>query len=1855
MTRHLAVSKALAEVVSLRVRSELGSGRDCRLLIPGLTETISRQVHSRLTESVEDLDVAVYLTARPDQQPDEAAGLVRPVALTSLRIGSFICIARPGHLSHIQDSVRGTGGTIRGPIYSEEWPWIDTGSEHFRFRDVVLPRLVRGWSSTEDEERWLTDMILDVLIGNTQSSHRRAETLLEDMLGNFDTERPSELPHVRARFLRHIGIACPDDNRWRPRAIAGDAERLARGIFNRCNDDPEIRRVVCDRLPEAMYESISYFMDGVGRNLNTAATPLALYGCWNSDVAWSYLTSRKLRELFSIDDEVIDEKITLKTKASPNRGVAEGREIVAFDDSTLTIEATFSIPLNIFQTNSWKVRVLYRSHIINENPIARASGTVNLAIPLQEFANWQRRSTLAKRIPIRVDLVLGDDPVKSHRYGLHICCQDRPSLVVVSSADSIYNVVDAERIASGRDVTPESVRVDRAVSIHLFAYSDPPVCEVTDEDGAKCILVQTGFPGILRLEELIDPFSCAGGVVALSCKFDSGLWCADILIEAESSIQGEFTLEDELISLLSISTATRDGDISRLYRIFGGKERRGYARLGGISEQVRCRNLIADVMTQHADGWRPILMDFLEIGSTNIQQLGKYIRRIGNAHETAFSTLELFGQPLELLDRYSSARNDMITFLDNLLEKSGRGEHPTYACVPMYVDNVASEIEDRINSYLDSYIRILEFLDKERKTLEWAQLFLFAHLDSVVHWDDRDDSIVRHQIFLIGPWHPLVVASRFMVQSAVFLRARRLVEEQDNSFRFLSSLLRGVNGFRWLSGVVPYDRELVPALVTTTSDPGWRIAITRYVHSHLPRHRVEEVISSLRLSLGLVTEYTLRSPCSLHTASLISFQRAFPSRRSLGIRIRGGTSNSDVVSAVNQYLHGKDSQELAELLPGGVRLYFDDNLDDEFDAQWIDPPLEIYLLSNDDTKREGLNFDLEILPNEEVLEFKPDVPRHRLPRGLGRRYVFSKGLIWLTEGSRFIPTSVAYEYDCPESVSAGGIAERMDTVMYHLDKIVDGPLATVRRTSLPNRLSAPWVVLPGDSIDPAVLVQYVRDGVKRMIEERALWDYRVDVSSGIGGSYFVLSTIPSQFMTAVRSFFDVSESTGQLLTDLGSCGIAIGGESLRSGRHALGVIGLVAAVKLFLGGSSNGTRVMCNSGDSCRFLLPIDSFASFFGRGDTGFVSRGDLLAVHIRFVTDGASRQAIELSASGIEAKFVSSTFERRRAIEALQQGSNSVQEFRQLVEKSLDPGGMPERLALLDILSFGLRLSSPDDVSRRSEWLTREIGIYRAVLSGTYRYYDANFESVLVSTEGGLEGVPECRHIERGLWVRLTRKHWPGIAESTHVEAIRHKLSDLFGSRASVSNSDVSPNPPGTDRPSTSISVPEGTVGSGDGDVLGALTRQADQNALAFDITSPDSSSGAITTLVRKFMIGVDEARSPVYFDPHSTTKSLENVNVMITGSSGMGKTQFLKYMICKIREQENSVLVLDMKNDFASDEVFCARNRLRRAFVAFDGLPINPLIPYPIPHPATGKLFIQCSQHISGIAYLLKQSYGLGVQQEASIKKAIVDSFLEVGVEPSGAIEYSADIQFPDFATVGVKLRDYNLSAYNRLDPLFTLGLFKSEHRSSALSDLFSRAVVLDFSQIPSDDLKNALAQMLIMSASAYLNALPHSGAVRQFVVVDEAHRVLSSRHLSSLVRQCRSYGVSTILSSQYPSDFPRDTSDSMATKILFGNGPSSDRVRDISALLGFQGDQDEISSLQRFEAIIANRHHANVLMRTMNYPLYLVLDKVDRLEGLSVGDVSAVHGIDVERLSGSDLILQLELMGLCSRRGNFVVRR
>ena len=410
----------------------------------------------------------------------------------------------------------------------------------------------------------------------------------------------------------------------------------------------------------------------------------------------------------------------------------------------------------------------------------------------------------------------------------------------------------------------------------------------------------------------------------------------------------------------------------------------------------------------------------------------------------------------------------------------------------------------------------------------------------------------------------------------------------------------------------------------------------------------------------------------------------------------------------------------------------------------------------------------------------------------------------------------------------------------------------------------------------------------------------------------------------------------------------------------------------------------------------------------------------------------------------------------------------------------------------------------------------------------------------------------------------------------------------------------------------------------------------------TAPGESQGVVLT---KILVGMDSSRRSVYFDPHSPVDRLDNVNMMVTGSSGKGKTQLVKYLVNSVREQGANAILLDFKNDFVSDSHFVSTAKLDATLVAFDGMPFNPLIPFPLTDPRSGKKFIQCAQHITGIAAVFRRTYSLGAQQEAAVKNAIRDAFTAAGVDPTGIVPYNPEATFPDLAAVGEILEGTNVSAYNRLDPLFTLGLFREQSWRISFASMVNRSVAFDFSQLPSEELRNALAELVVLSAHSYFNSQPHSGRLKQLFVVDEAHRILKADFLERFALECRAYGVGLLLSSQYPSHFPADISACMATKVIHGNDRDVDRVRDIVNLLGCPGHESSIADLGRFEAIFSNKHFRNVVIGTLTYPLYLVLKAIEANGGLTLEQISNVPGVDPQKLPPAIIVFHLERLGLC----------
>lgn len=297
-------------------------------------------------------------------------------------------------------------------------------------------------------------------------------------------------------------------------------------------------------------------------------------------------------------------------------------------------------------------------------------------------------------------------------------------------------------------------------------------------------------------------------------------------------------------------------------------------------------------------------------------------------------------------------------------------------------------------------------------------------------------------------------------------------------------------------------------------------------------------------------------------------------------------------------------------------------------------------------------------------------------------------------------------------------------------------------------------------------------------------------------------------------------------------------------------------------------------------------------------------------------------------------------------------------------------------------------------------------------------------------------------------------------------------------------------------------------------------------------------------------------VWFDPNLPGQELPNPHISITGETGSGKTQATKAIVSELREQGIPALILDFKDDYSS-EVFTAAEDFHLYDVGFSPLPLNPLIPTI----DRRQDLINPSQHIYQVADIIKRIYRLGDQQAFRLREAIKRAYANAGISlqpgplPSGT-------SFPLFDVVQRELLADNTNEplLGRLSPIFDLGLFATSTEQSNFEDLIRASAVVRLGQLPSDEVKNSVAEFFLMAFYNYLIRQQQVHVLNRLLVLDEAWRVVDSPFLTPLMREGRAFGLGVVIASQFPRDLPEAVRGSTATRLFFSQG-QVEQIREI----------------------------------------------------------------------------------------------
>jgi len=297
-------------------------------------------------------------------------------------------------------------------------------------------------------------------------------------------------------------------------------------------------------------------------------------------------------------------------------------------------------------------------------------------------------------------------------------------------------------------------------------------------------------------------------------------------------------------------------------------------------------------------------------------------------------------------------------------------------------------------------------------------------------------------------------------------------------------------------------------------------------------------------------------------------------------------------------------------------------------------------------------------------------------------------------------------------------------------------------------------------------------------------------------------------------------------------------------------------------------------------------------------------------------------------------------------------------------------------------------------------------------------------------------------------------------------------------------------------------------------------------------------------------------IWFDPNLPGQKLPNPHISITGETGSGKTQATKAIVSELGEQGLPALILDFKDDY-SDESFIEAERFRLYDASFSSLPFNPLTP------AIDKRqdLINPSQHIYQIADIIKRIYKLGDQQAFRLREAIKRAYELAGISLRPA-PLEAGKSFPPFDVVQQELMDDNANEplLGRLSPIFDLGLFATDAEQSNFEEFLQASAVIRLGQLPSDEVKNSVAEFFLMALYNYLIRQPQTHTLGRLLVLDEAWRVVESPFLTPLMREGRAFGLGVLIASQFPRDLPEAVRGSTATRLFFSQG-QVEQIREI----------------------------------------------------------------------------------------------
>ena len=373
---------------------------------------------------------------------------------------------------------------------------------------------------------------------------------------------------------------------------------------------------------------------------------------------------------------------------------------------------------------------------------------------------------------------------------------------------------------------------------------------------------------------------------------------------------------------------------------------------------------------------------------------------------------------------------------------------------------------------------------------------------------------------------------------------------------------------------------------------------------------------------------------------------------------------------------------------------------------------------------------------------------------------------------------------------------------------------------------------------------------------------------------------------------------------------------------------------------------------------------------------------------------------------------------------------------------------------------------------------------------------------------------------------------------------------------------------------------------------TQQETEIEKAPDVVSNnDEELFAERTDELKIKIGQGHQGEEIVWRPEvSDTEKLDNWHLLIVGSSGTGKTQCVKNVVNQLWRQKVTALIFDFNDDYITDDFVAATHA--NVIDVLKGINLNPL---ELSKDACNGNLLSPKLRRFEIAAILKEVFHLGDQQHRLLVKSVKALYNSAGMT-NDVDTWKNDP--PDFNLIPEFIQScgtqcaHTDSLLNRIDPLFDMEIF-SAGATYSFNSLLNGVTVIRLSHLPGIELKLAVSRFILQKIYNFMIALGHSSKIRNYVVIDEAHKLMNNASLTGLVKESRKFGLGIILASQEVTDFHRSILANTGTKLIL-KLPYSKDAKAMTEQLGLNKDkltgiQQSIQNYPPFAGLFKNNHY------------------------------------------------------------------